>query len=73
MTQPKPWTTAGMSSLAQLAKDQKTTPAAILQLTALHSPSPLPPELAVYLNGVFGGTADPAKPMPRDLTLYLPG
>ncbi len=75
VTQPAPrqWVTAGMSSLARLAAEQHTTPAAILQLTALHSPSPLPPELAVYLNGVFGGTVDPAKPMPRDLTLYLPG
>jgi hypothetical protein len=73
VAQPRPWITAGQSSLAQLAHDQKTTPAVILQLTALHSPSPLPPELAVYLNGVFGGTVDPAKPVPRDLTLYLPG
>jgi hypothetical protein len=73
VTQPRAWITAGMSSLAQLAHDQKTTPAVILQLTALHSPSPLPAELAAYLNGVFGGTVDPAKPMPRDLTLYLPG
>jgi len=67
------WTTAGMSSLSQLAASQKTTPAVILQLTAQHSASPLPAELATYLNGVFGGTADPAKPMPRDLVLYLPG
>jgi hypothetical protein len=73
VAQPRPWITAGQSSLAQLAHDQKTTPAVILQLTGQHSPSPLPAELAVYLNGVFGGTVDPAKPMPRDLTLYLPG
>lgn len=73
VTQPRQWTTAGMSSLAQLAKDQKTTAAVILQLTAQHSPSPLPAELAVYLNGVFGGTVDVAKPVPRGLTLYLPG
>ena len=69
---PRKWVTAGMSSLAALAKDQKTTPAVILQLTGQHSPSPLPAELAVYLNGVFGGTVDAAKPMPRDLTLWLP-
>ena len=68
----RPWTTAGQSSLAALAKDQKTTPAVILQLTGPHSASPLPAELAVYLNGVFGGMVDPAKPMPKDLTLYLP-
>jgi hypothetical protein len=73
VTQPRQWITAGMSSLATLAGDQKTTAAVILQLTAQHSPSPLPAELAVYLNGVFSGTVDPAKPVPRGLTLYLPG
>jgi hypothetical protein len=70
---PRKWVTAGQSSLAALAEDQKTTPAVILQLTAQHSPSPLPVELAAYLNGVFGGTVDPSKPAPRGLTLYLPG
>lgn len=67
---PRKWVTAGQSSLATLAKDQKTTPAAILQLTAQHGP--LPAEVAVFVNGVFGGTVNPAKPMPRDLVLYLP-
>ena len=70
VTQPRKWVTAGMSSLAQLAKDQKTTPAVILQLTAQHGP--LPDGVAAYLNAVFGGTADPAKPVPKGLTLYLP-
>lgn len=73
VTQPRKWVTAGQSSLATLARDQKTTPAVILQLTAQHSPSPLPAELAAYLNGVFGGTVDAGHPMPRGLTLYLPG
>lgn len=69
---PRKWVTAGQSSLATLAKDQKTTPAVILQLTAQRSPAPLPVELAAYLNGVFGGTVDVTKPTPRGLTLYLP-
>lgn len=68
--QPRPWTTAGMSSLAALAKDHKTTPAAILQATAQHGP--LPAAVSGYLDGVFGGTVDPAKPMPKGLALYLP-
>ena len=69
---PRKWVTAGMSSLSQLASTQKTTPAVILQLTGQHSPSPLPAELAAYLNGVFSGTVDVSHPMPRDLVLYLP-
>ena len=75
VTQPAPrqWVTAGQSSLAQLASAQKTTPAAILQLTMQHSASPLPAELATYLNGVFAGTVDVSQPVPRGLTLYLPG
>ena len=73
VTPPRTWTTAGQSSLAQLASDHKTTPAVILQLTMQHSASPLPAELATYFNGVFAGTVDVSHPVPRGLTLYLPG
>ena len=75
MTPPvvRQWVTAGMSSLSQLAAQEKTTPAVILALTAGHSAGgTYPAELASYLGGVFGGTIDPSKPMPRDLVLYLP-
>lgn len=71
VTQPREWTTAGMSSLAQLAHDQKTTPAAILAATAQHGP--LPADVASYLNGVFGGAIPVSQPMPKGLALYLPG
>lgn len=64
------WVTAGMSSLAQLAASQKTTPAAILQATALRGP--LPAAVASYLNGVFGGTVSVSQPMPKGLALWLP-
>jgi len=67
------WVTAGMSSLEQLASQQHTTPAVILALTAAHSPGGVyPAGVASYLGGVFGGTISPAKPMPKDLVLYLP-
>jgi hypothetical protein len=69
------WTTAGMGSLTALAAQEHTTPAVILALTAEHSApgGVFPVELAAYLNSVFGGAVDPARPMPRDLVLYLPG
>jgi hypothetical protein len=69
--QPKQWTTAGMSSLAHLAKAQGVTPAAIIQTTAQHGA--LAADVASYLNGVFGGTISVSQPMPKGLTLYLPG
>lgn len=71
VTQPRKWVTAGMSSLTTLARDHHTDAATILRLTGAHSAT-FGPELTVYLNGIFGGTVDPAKPMPKDLTLYLP-
>jgi hypothetical protein len=76
VTQPAPraWVTAGQGSLAQLAHDQKTTPAVILALTAQHSPGGVfPAEEAVFVNGLCSGAVSPATPMPRGLTLYLPG
>ena len=72
--QVRAWTTAGMSSLAQLAKDHRTTPAVILQLTVRNSPGGvLGAEEAAFVNGLCSGTVDPAKPAPRGLVLYLPG
>ena len=64
------WVTAGMSSLASLAGQQKTTAAEILQATAAHAP--FPADVAAYVNGVFAGTTDPKTPMPKGLALYLP-
>ena len=71
MTQPRQWVTAGRNSLAALAADQHTTPAVILQLTAQHGP--FSAEMAVLVNGLCSGTVNPSTPMPRGLTLYLPG
>jgi hypothetical protein len=65
------WTTAGMSSLAQLAQQEHTEPSTILRLTAQHAPV-YPGPVAAWLNAVFAGTADPSKPMPAGLALYLP-
>lgn len=68
------WTTAGMDSLAQLAGAHHCEVSAILRLTAQRSPGALyPPDVATLINGVFGGTIDPRKPMPAGLRLYLPG
>jgi len=67
------WVTAGLGSLAQLAGRHGTEPAAILRCTAEHSPSQLfEPDTASYINAVFSGKADPSKPMPAGLVLYLP-
>lgn len=69
----RPWKTAGQDSLAQLAAAHKTTPAVILQLTVASSPGGvLPAAVASLVNGLAGGTADPARPMPAGLALYLP-
>lgn len=70
---PRAWVTAGMDSLAQLAAAQKCEVSAILRLTAEHSPGGLyQPDMATFLNGVFAGTVNPAKPMPKGLALWLP-
>lgn len=72
--QVREWTTAGQSSLAQLAADQHCEVSAILRLTAEHSPGQMyPPDVATLINGVFAGTIDPRKPMPAGLRLWLPG
>jgi N-acetylmuramoyl-L-alanine amidase len=65
------WVTGGMSSLASLASQERTDPAAILHLTAAHGPYPA--DVAAYVNGVFAGTVSPSAPMPKGLALYLPG
>lgn len=71
---PREWTTAGQGSVAGLASQHRTTPAVILQLTAQHSPGGVfDAAAASYLNEVFGGQADPRKPMPGGLRLWLPG
>lgn len=70
---PREWVTAGMSSLAGLARQLGTEASMILRLTAEHSPSAIyPTPVADYLNGVFAGTIDPSKPMPKGLALYVP-
>ena len=67
------WVTAGQSSLAALAAGQHCEPSAVLRLTAEHSPGAVyPANVAAWLNGIFAGTVDPAKPMPAGLVLYLP-
>lgn len=72
VAQPREWTTAGMGSLAQLAADHHTTPAAILRLTVQHG-GPFAPDVAALVNGLCTGQADPRKPMPAGLKLWLPG
>ena len=68
------WTTAGQSSLAELAGGQNTLPSTILRLTAEHSPSGMyPSNVAAWINGVFDGTVSASQPMPKGLVLYLPG
>lgn len=72
--QPRPWTTAGQSTLAELAAGQRTQPSTILRLTAEKSPGAVyAPEVASYLNSVFRGEVDPKHPMPAGLRLWLPG
>lgn len=66
------WVTAGQDSLAQLAAAHHCEVSAILRLTAQRS-GLYPPDVASLINGVFGGTTDPRKPMPAGLKLYLPG
>ena len=67
------WTTAGQDSLIRLSAAHGAEPAVVLSLTAQHSPGDvLPPNVAAYVNGVFAGAIDPAKPMPAGLVLYLP-
>jgi hypothetical protein len=69
----RPWTTAGQSSLAQLAASQGCEVSAILRLTAENSPGSIyQPNVATLINGVFSGAISPDKPMPAGLTLYLP-
>lgn len=71
---PREWTTAGQSSLAELAREHGAQPSTVLRLTAEHSPGAVyPPEVANWLNEVFAGAADPRKPMPAGLRLWLPG
>jgi hypothetical protein len=71
---PVEWTTAGQSSLAELAAGHRCEVSAILRLTAERSPGAVyPPDIATYLNRVFAGTTDPRKPMPAGLKLWLPG
>ncbi len=66
-------TTAGKSSLAELAEQHNCLPSAILRLTAENSPQHVfPPNVAAYINGVFRGTIHASDPMPAGLHLYLP-
>ena len=67
------WVTAGMDSLSQLARAHGTEASAILRCTAENSAGALfEPDVATYINDVFAGTVNPATPVPRGLTLYLP-
>jgi hypothetical protein len=67
---PREWTTAGMSSLAQLARDHGTLPSTVLRLTAEKSPGSIfPANVASLVNEVFGRDTEP---MPGGLRLWLP-
>ncbi|HEY3952986.1 MAG TPA: hypothetical protein VGM53_06395 [Streptosporangiaceae bacterium] len=66
-------TTGGNMSLAELASSSKTQPSTILRLTAQNSPkAAFPPNVAEYINGVFGGKISHDQHMPAGLRLYLP-
>lgn len=65
------WATAGLSSLAQLARDHGTQPATILRLTVQHG-GPFTADVAALVNGLCAGTVDPREPMPAGLRLWLP-
>jgi hypothetical protein len=66
-------TTGGNMSLAELANSSKTQPSTILRLTAQNSPkAAFPPNVAEYINGVFGGKISHDQHMPAGLRLYLP-
>jgi hypothetical protein len=66
-------TTGGSMSLAGLASSSHTQPSTILRLTAQNSPkAAFPPNVAEYINGVFGGTISHDQHMPAGLRLYLP-
>ena len=69
--QVREWTTAGMDSLAALAKAHGTMPSTILRMTAERSPGGLfQPNVASLVNEVFGRDS---QPMPAGLKLWLPG
>jgi hypothetical protein len=66
------WTTEGLDSLAALAGQNHSGASTILRLTVQHG-GPFDPATASYLDGVFGGTIDPRRPMPAGLRLWVPG
>jgi hypothetical protein len=66
------WTTEGIDSLAGLAQAHGISAAEILRVTAQHVPE-YSPEMASWLNGVFGGQVSPAEKIPAGMVLYLPG
>lgn len=71
---PRQWTTAGVDSLAQLAGAHGTQPGTILRLTAENSAGSVFSGLvAGWLNDVFAGRVPATAPVPKGLTLYLPG
>lgn len=71
---PRQWVTAGQDSLHDLAQAHGGLPSTVLRLTAEHSPGgEFTPEVASWLNDVFAGRADAAKPVPKGLRLFLPG
>jgi hypothetical protein len=65
------WTSDGTLSLAALAAQHNTQPSVILRMTAIHG-GVFPPQLAAYINGVFGGSISPQTAMPKGLPLRTP-
>jgi hypothetical protein len=69
--QVREWITAGMLSLAALAREHGTEPSTILRMTAERSPGGLfEPAAAAYVNEVFARDSQRA---PAGLKLWLPG
>jgi hypothetical protein len=66
------WTSDGLLSLMQLARQCHTAPSSILRRTAIHD-GQFPGDVAAYINGVFGGTIAPDAAMPKGLVFWTPG
>ena len=65
------YTTSGTESLQQVAVAAKTAPSTILRMTAVAG-GKFAPDLAEFLDGVFGGSVPPSSPLPCGLVLKVP-
>jgi energy-converting hydrogenase Eha subunit A len=64
--------TSGIATLASIAATYRTTPAAILGLTAEHAAGAWSAAMTAWLDDVFAGTSHAQEPLPKGITLQLP-